>query len=170
MKIKRRRNKTTHVLTIVINQNMNTLQIDRVCSKNPIIRKSFRGVYAADKLPPLGALHYPAGLVINHSPGWEEEGHWVAAYVEGPEKKITYFDSLCVEVPESIQEWLDQFEGVERNTHRYQDGGVNNCGAYAIVFLYFMSLGYTFPQFIDILNSNVFVDLFVNEIVNKIQR
>jgi hypothetical protein len=101
-------------------------------------------------------------------PQWEEEnGHWVAAYVEAPDRPVRYFDSLHLEPPPLLQEWLDQFVGVDRNERRYQAGEVNNCGAYAIIFLYFMTLGYTYPRFIDFIESSPFPDLFVNGIVNK---
>ena len=70
---------------------MNTIQlvVDMMGGKD--VKKYFRGVFPADKLPT--RFKKPALLIANTDPSTQKGSHWVAFYIP-KSGKPEYFDSL----------------------------------------------------------------------------
>lgn len=91
-------------------------------------------------------------------------------FIPGPDI-VYYFDSLAIDPPpaEGIRIFLGKFDQIIRNTIPFQGLGSDLCGQYCITFCYYISLGYTFNQFISLLSRlKPNTDLFVYEFVNKL--
>ena len=136
---------------------------------SPIASKHFMGCFPADRIPQKVLIRrYPASMVINLDPVRKEGSHWVAAFIPNA-STIYYFDSLAMEPSGHIADFLKTFSHVEKNIHVYQNPFSTFCGHYTIAFLYHLSHGYTFSQFIKLLDSHVpNSDHFVQKFVNKL--
>lgn len=97
----------------------------------------------------------------------EEGSHWTAVFISGAKRELNYFDSYAIEPMGEIKKFIEKYPKLIRNTYRYQSLFSNVCGHYCIIFLYFLSLGYTFDRFINVLESTFEYDLFAREIVNN---
>lgn len=144
---------------------MDSLQITKILEANPMTRKSFKGCLPRDmlKIP----ATFPASYIVNMDTSREEGSHWVAMFIPN-RNEVFYFDSLKKDVPLGIDKFLKSFPKFKTNKFSYQSPFTQSCGLHAIVFIYHMSLGYTFEQYTNLLNSMYNTDLFVKTIVNKL--
>lgn len=88
------------------------------------------------------------------------------------DQEAIYFDSLALPTnPIIFNTFLITFPGMKRNNIAYQSLFSNNCAHFAICFVYYMCKGFSFNQFINILdnsnNANLFVVQFVNKMIGK---
>lgn len=146
------------------------MQISRILDSNPLTARVFRGCFPSDRLPNSKNMHHPSGLVVNMDPHGMEGSHWVAMYIEGNGNELSYFDSLCLQPPPYLEQFMNAFPQRKRNQKSYQSPFANTCGHYCSCFLYFMSSGYSFPKFLQMLDANSSSDLFVKFVVNKMIR
>ena len=70
---------------------MNTAQIDSALKQDPMISKTFCGVFASYRLPQTIET-YPCGFVANTDPSHKPGTHWVAFYFVSKEEG-EFFDS-----------------------------------------------------------------------------
>ena len=144
---------------------MNSFQIEKILRENAVTKEHFLGVFPLDKIPP---VQHPASLVINLQKSNNEGSHWIAIYARDRSTAI-YWDSFALlPIKEPIVKYLSQFSTVLRNGCPYQNPFSEVCGQYCIVFIYYMSRGIEFPQFLFILDKhNPDTDLFVKKFVHK---
>lgn len=147
---------------------MDTIQINKILSTNPQTRSVFRGCYPCDRLPDPFDLLYPSALIVNLDPHQMKGSHWIAMFAQGLAREIIYFDSLNLPTSEVIlNNFLKKFPKMRRNTKAYQSPFSSSCAHFCILFVYFISQGYTFDQFLSLLEKNYNMDNFVRIIVNK---
>lgn len=147
---------------------MDNTQIHRLMKVDPLTSKNFQGCFPIDCLPPdPSTLPSPFALIINLSPAMDSGSHWVALYSPAPEKKAIYFDSLALKPKEEVEEFLRKFpQGYVRNKHPFQCHSSDVCAHYCLTFIYFLSHGFSFDQFLGKLNKNCTQsDLFVHDFV-----
>jgi hypothetical protein len=95
----------------------------------------------------------------------------VAIYASGRNHPIFFFDSLYLTIlPKNILSFLDSFPKWLKNSHPYQSPLSNACGHHCLSFIYFLSLGYSFQQYLSLLDRTINPDLFVKAIVNKMAK
>ena len=58
---------------------MNTIQIEWILRRDPSCKKSFKGVYAQDKIK---RISYPSAYVINSDPSTRPGKHWIAVFFD----------------------------------------------------------------------------------------
>lgn len=148
---------------------MDNHTISRILSSNCTTRQLFRGCFPSDCLPNPMSLPYPSALVVNMDARGMEGSHWVAVYVKS-KKEVFYFDSLALPIiPPHISSFLHTFTIVKKNTMAYQSFHAKTCGHFCICFIYFISHGHSFVNFLNLIsthNADVFVVKFVNKIMN----
>ena len=111
-------------------------------------RVQWLGVFARDQLPDLNRLARPYALVFNSDPQDKPGQHWLAIY--GPETgPIELFDSYGLS-PGYYS--LDPHH-ILHNKSSFQSSFSVVCGHYCIVFLYYRSVGVSFHEFIELLDS-----------------
>lgn len=104
---------------------MNERQIKIIAARDPKLRSSFRGVFAANEVPSLKIGESAIVNVLNRGQG---VGHWCAIFKRN-DGKIELFDSLCL--PESRYEFNHDI----RNKIPVQPFNSQKCGQFSIFFL-----------------------------------
>lgn len=136
---------------------MNTLDIIKDLSENCKTRKLFLGVYPSNLLPK-EKLKRPCMLVANTDPSSSPGQHWCAFYLPGKKgtkgrkrPQAELFDSFnSTPVMPAFKHFL------ERNCSSYitcgrqlQSNFSTVCGNYAVMYLYYRSIGKTLKQFMQ---------------------
>jgi len=145
---------------------MYSSQITQILIANQKTSKIFEGCFPCDLLPSPNSLRRPTTLIVNLDPHEKEGSHWITLYLE--KEQIFYFDSLALPISSCIfNSFLKNFKNVKRNVNSYQSPLSNNCAYHCISLIYFLSQGYSFPKYLNLLESINNTDLFVSKIVNK---
>lgn len=154
--------------------NMNTLEIEKILSKNATTRRHYLGCFAADEIPVFiaGAKHLQC-IVVNTDPSYAQGAHWVALVCDHPSKRvIEYYDSLGIWPPCSlhIQKYFEQHcSRVRFNSIPLQSPYARSCGRHVIYFLFQRCQQKDFDTIIATLSSSKKPDRIVNEYIhNKI--
>ena len=144
---------------------MNTLQLLRANRAFPVPAV---GVYPADRIP----LRWPRpyALIINTDNHDRPGVHWVAVYLNKNGHAI-FFDSYGM--PPSVSHHHQRIRKNSTrfgwNTKRLQSFNSTVCGQYCVMFLYFMSHGYTLDHFYNLFSNNYKLnDNFVRQFFKKI--
>ena len=145
---------------------MDTNQINQILNSYTQTERVYKGCFAADQLPHPKTLKYPSAFVVNLDPHNFKGTHWVAIYAYGRDRDVIYYDSLSYPTSPIIrQNFLSLFPNTQRNVIPYQNPFSQTCGHHCIAFIYLLSHGTLFPQFLSILNSKEDPDFYVNSIV-----
>lgn len=148
---------------------MYSQQIENILHSNTHTRQIFRGCYPSDGLPDPKSIQYPSTYVVNLDPHQFQGSHWIAIYVKRINDEAYYFDSLALPINEIIEEsFLQKFPRVRKNSKAYQSPLNNTCAHHCISFIYFISIGFDFNQYLKLLDTKFNTDLFVKTIVNKL--
>lgn len=143
-------------------------QINKILYQNHKTQKTFKGCFPCNLLPDPTSLEYPATLIVNMDPHPLEGSHWIAIFANGLGKEVYYFDSYALPIHIQINnDFLTHFPKVVRNKTTYQSFNANTCAQYCILFVYFLSIGYSFTYFLQILDRSIYSDLFVRELINN---
>lgn len=131
---------------------MNTLEIDKVLSRNSVTSETYRGCFPSDQLPPQDQKKFPYCMVVNVDPSVLDGSHWVAIYCLSP-RHVEYYDSLGDWPPLSdhISRYLSTFSHVRYNSIPLQSSYARSCGRHAIFFLYNRCEGKSFEQIVNFL-------------------
>lgn len=150
---------------------MNTLEINKILSRNDVTKIYYRGCFASDQLP-IGNYKLPYCMVVNIDPSDSGGTHWVAIYCEKL-NSVEYYDSLGIWPPLSqhISDYLSLFTNIHYNTVQLQSSYAKSCGRHVIFFLYNRCNGISFNQIMRFLlagrRSRSSPDEIVNEFVRK---
>ena len=115
---------------------MNSKELEKIISKDSLLRRTFVGVFASDELD-FVVQKRPACLIVNTDPSYMPGTHWIAIYIDA-RGNGHYFDSFGRDV------FCDQFvkflkmnvKRVYMNKSRLQSSDTFVCGIYCIYFLY----------------------------------
>jgi hypothetical protein len=144
---------------------MDSQQIERILYSNSLTKQLFRGCTPSDGLP--NSIQYPSAFIVNLDPHQFDGSHWIAIYVKRQE--VCYFDSLALPINEIINDtFLQKFPRIRRNVKAYQSLLNNTCAHHCISFIYFISKGFDFEQYLNLLDTKCNPDLFVRTIVKKL--
>jgi len=107
--------------------------------------------------------------VANFDPHDFQGSHWIAIFAERRGGEVCYFDSLNLPTnPIILKTFLVKFPNIVRNNCQYQSYNSKTCGHFCIMFIYYMSIGFTFPQFLKLLDTLSDPDLFVKHFISKL--
>lgn len=144
---------------------MQTHTINKILNTCKITKKFYIGCFAADKIPKIE--QFPASLVVNLDTYDQEGSHWVAVFCVN-KKQVYYFDSYGIEPNLYIKQFLTQFLKVYQNKKIIQALNSNVCGFYCIYFIYSLSIGQSFKNFLFYLCNLKDPDNFVKFFVKKL--
>ena len=152
---------------------MNTLQIDKILSGNPITREAYIGCFAGDQIFMNKIFTFPCCLVVNIDPSTSKGSHWVGIFCISP-KQLEYYDSLGIWSPVSpyITRFLRNFSKIRYTKIGLQSVSSNACGLHVIFFLYNRCMGVSFERIVRFLHFSKqspddFVKTFVHNIILK---
>lgn len=144
-------------------------RVTKILEKNPVTRKIYRGCFPSNGLPIPSSLNFPAAFVVNLDPHKREGSHWVSVIAFGHNREVLYFDSLALPISQTIDgQFLQGFPRTQWNSKTYQSPISTTCAHYCICFIYYISYGLNFDQFLKMLDSIHDTDLFVREFANKL--
>lgn len=100
------------------------------------LRPYFRGVFAADQLPPVSKTRVNA-YIVNTDPAGQPGQHWLALWTD--HKTCEVFDSyglpLSTYQNPTLQAWFNQWKDIRRSEQTLQALDSFTCGHYALFFL-----------------------------------
>jgi len=117
---------------------MDNVQMNEIAERHHSLHERFAGVLSRDQLPERLATGY--FYVVNSSDHDEPGEHWLGIYV--CENEIEFMDSFA-QVPEAYGIRIEY--PLTMNARQLQSDESNTCGYYVMYFLYFRSLGLSFP-------------------------
>jgi len=142
-------------------------QITQILRGNPKTSQIFQGCFPCNQLPNPNTCKGRI-LIINLDPFGYEGSHWISLFVN-KRNEVFYFDSLSL--PTSIciiNSFLKNFSKIVKNLKPYQNPDSKTCAHHCISFVYFISQGLNFTQYLKMLDKKPNTDLFVIKIVNKL--
>jgi len=116
---------------------MNTLEINLIINKDPVLSKIYLGTFACDQLPE-SVYNYPCSMIVNTDPSFKSGEHWVAIYFD-QEHCCEYFDSfgLLPYIPSIVNFIKNNSTSLSSyNYFHLQSVYSSVCGLYCIYFLY----------------------------------
>lgn len=148
-----------------------TLQLREACLKDPYIKNTFVGVFAADQVPyPKLARLKNWSIIINTDPASQPGQHWVASMKRNG---TCYFFDSYGNAPSYYQKqlWKPLMRCV-RNTKDYQQTYSTVCGDYCLFFLRLFHLNDFKPSFSHVdeyldENKDEENDNFIHETVHE---
>jgi hypothetical protein len=145
---------------------MNSAELSTCLGNHPLTANIFRGVWAANEIPP-NLENLPAGIVVNTDRNGQPGAHWVAFYQETPEK-IEYFDSYGREIHKNIaSSQLLNGKVIIKQDSILQSNISTVCGQYCMFFLLKRASGTDFSSFVKTFSSNTLTnDRLVCKTVN----
>lgn len=122
---------------------MNSLEITKLLSEDPVTSSLFIGCFPCNKLPTPPSRKF--SLVVNLSPSNHEGTHWIAIF-GGTGNKAYVFDSLGLKLKNDyIIRWLRKhFVKYFCNSIQHQSFTTNTCGGFCIFFIRKLSSGFSF--------------------------
>lgn len=134
---------------------MNTVQLTNDMTRNKYVKKIFKGVFPADKLPK--RIKKPALLIANTDPSNKPGKHWVAFFIPkfGP---VEFFNSIgkAPEQQEFIKFLKNNGKSFIYNKKRLQGMLSTTCGNYCGIYLYYRSKKIPFKKFLNLFSTSDF--------------
>ena len=147
---------------------MNTDKIYSRLSHNPITKKKFEDVYAADEVLIRRSNDKTKFLVTNLDPSWKEGSHWVAMMISN-ERPCEYFDSYGKPPPYSA------FETALKDDYIYNKIQLQNefttcCGQWTMLYIWARCKEIPLERFVKKFSATdrLLNDHLVNRMVKKI--
>jgi hypothetical protein len=127
---------------------MNSSQLNFICRNDPILKHTFLGVFARDKLPTT-PISVPCALIVNTDIADKDGEHWIAMYID-EQCNGNYFDSYG-HFPFNFTEFRTFLDTNANphwtfNTKRIQGSLSAVCGQYCLHFLMQMAKGLTIDE------------------------
>jgi hypothetical protein len=145
---------------------MDTVKINNILGQLPETRSTYLGCYPCNRIP--YPWKFPSSVIANVESAQAKGSHWVAIFMPTPYKAY-YFDSLGSLPNPCIRHCLlIKFKKVLYNTLRIQALTSDKCGLYVIIYVYFLSIGMNFNQFLKMINLEPYSDIFVSHLIQKI--
>jgi hypothetical protein len=128
---------------------MNTRELEDICACDPIISRTFLGVFPCDNLP---EPHFPCCFIANTAPTDSSGQHWVV-FTFDYDKKCNYFCSYGQFPNECFIEFLMDYNW-KRTNRQLQSDDSTFCGEYCLAFLYFHCRNVSMHTFMSMFSSN----------------
>jgi hypothetical protein len=128
---------------------MNTVEISKLLSADPLTRAVFRGVYACDQLPAKNALD--GAYIANTDPIGYTGKHWVCFFLTT--NTCEFFDSFgnppnYVHFPKQFEHMTNYRKTSYYNPHMIQSIFSRLCGNYCVYYVQERCRGYSMDDII----------------------
>lgn len=127
---------------------LNTRQLLKICKSDKDLAPIFLGVFALDQIPI--NIPYPCAFIVNTHRSWQNGEHWFAIHFN-QEKEASFFDSFGRH-PNSfgLTRFLNRLSAKwQFNDQQIQSHVSHICGYYCVLFLLYLSRGFTLDQFVE---------------------
>ena len=130
---------------------LNTSQLECMINCEPLLKRSVKGVFPADCIPP---LHTDEGMIINTEPHNSDGEHWIAVY--NVNNYIEVFDSFG----QMSSKGHINFASIARNKPlRFNRMSIQCtdslfCGYYCIFYLYCKVHNMSFDSFLNVFQKS----------------
>lgn len=149
---------------------MDTVQINKILSRNPLTQKQYLGCFPADQIPAgTQKMHFPHCMVVNVDSADQAGSHWIALFCESAHI-ADYYDSAGVWPPLSphIRNFLFRnYATIHYNTHPLQSERARTCGKHVIFFVYHRCAGASLDKILKFMRSKRSPDTVVHEFMRK---
>ena len=130
--------------------------LNHLARQDPDLNKVFRGVFPADKLPPVPKTRVLSdAYIVNTDPEGQPGEHWLAIWTRN--RVCEVFDSyglpLSTYKNPQLQAWFKQWKEVITSDHTLQAMDSQTCGHYALLFLKAKARNESFQDFLAQWNS-----------------
>lgn len=138
---------------------MNTIQLNSIFNRDPIISRYFIGTFACDQLPDPTRLPTTFALCVNTDKSTSKYGglHWQSIFVR--RRRAYFFDSFGNPPKGLIRNFCMSFPHLHYNPIRHQSPSAITCGAYSVYHIHMQSRGRSFASvvkhFVDTKNDDV---------------
>lgn len=134
---------------------MNANEIKSILESDPVTKNIFKGTYAKDEYPIYDLK--PSGYIINTGVYGTPGEHWVSILVLSD--RIYYFCSLGSNPFKDhiMLNFLKTFNKnkIYVNPYRFQSNYSSICGQFCLLFLYYLSRGMPFRNFINLFDKSI---------------
>lgn len=152
--------------------DMNSIELELSLTSDPMTRKLFKGVFAADQLRSVkkGTISFPGLYVCNTDPSYKPGTHWVCIYLfidQDGAAKGEYFCSYGKPPISQFVHFLHSHTSTWiENKFRLQSDFSSVCGSYVLYFAYHRSRSRSFKEILsdftqDFINNDAYVKMFV---------
>ena len=141
---------------------MNTIEILNKAHQDPVLRNTFEGVFAVDKISKI--TRYPTSLIVSLDKSNSPGSHWVALHFT-KDRKCEYFDSYGRKPTKPILEYIAEYaKSYTYNNVCVQDLWTVSCGQMCLYFLIWRSKSISFKQIIESMRSDEFIEGFIDSL------
>ena len=133
---------------------MDSVELKKICSSDPFIKKCFSGVFSSNTLPRKKLTRLPAALVCNTKPSNHPGEHWIALYLT--ESHLEYFCSFGSNPPSFVTRFAHRqgFSSARRTNVIIQSLNSTTCGQHCVLFLHFRCRGVPMRRIISLFDEN----------------
>ena len=141
---------------------MNTIQLNKILFNFPTTKDNYAGTFAIDQLPK--KIKYPSSMIINNQKSTQTGAHWIGIYFDRNYKAI-FFDSFAQTAKSyKLDKFLKRHSLSIIENKKILQSYSSYCGYYCVLFIIFISLGYSLKRFLKyfktpIENDNLFEKL-----------
>jgi hypothetical protein len=145
---------------------MDTQQINQILRSLAKTKNIYDGCHPCDNLPYI--KNFPRAIISNLQPESMRGNHWVGIYLIS-EYKVLYFDSLGSKPNKCITQYFKKYnyKTIIYNNFRFQNFLSDTCGAFAIMFIYYLANKpdqNSFERFLNLLKSQCDPDYFIKNV------
>ena len=139
---------------------LTTKDLNKILQSNCVTKRYFFGTYPACYYPL--SRNYVYSFITNTDDHGSPGQHWNSWFIR--DGKISFFDSFGrppdhPAFPPQYQDLVKRFDELEYSRTQIQGLNATTCGMFCAHFIYFLSLGLNFQNFIDDYSS----DFDINE-------
>ena len=121
--------------------------LNLLAGEDPELKKNFRGVFPADKLPTVPYWRvFNDAYIVNTDPAGKPGEHWLAIWTRN--RVCEVFDNYCLPLSTykspQLQVWFKQWKEVITSDMTIQAMDSQTCGHYALMFLKAKARGSSF--------------------------
>jgi len=114
---------------------LNNIQLNKILKHDMCTSRYFLGVFSNDNLPKK-IKNYPSIFIINTSPSYIQEGHWLAVFIS-KNKQLYFFDSYGLHP--KFYKLNKYFNSISRkftyNKTQFQSFFSKTCGYFCLIFI-----------------------------------
>ena len=149
---------------------LSTVELNEILTKNNVTKNTFIGTYPSCMSPSTKKNIY--AFITNTDNHLSIGTHWNAWFVNNNE--ITFFDTFGrsyydTDFPYIYEEITKKFKKVKYSTVELQSKDSWTCGYFCVNFIYSLSLGLDFKEFLNEFSNNLELnDYIVLKFVNSI--
>ena len=144
---------------------MNTIQLNKILFNFPTTKENYVGTFAIDKIPKM--VTYPSSMIINNEPSAQVGSHWIAIFFF-KNKKAIFFDSYGQSAKTyKLNNFLRKKSVSFIENKQILQAYSPYCGYYCVLFIIFMSLGYSLKKFLKYFKTPIENDKLFKKLINK---